>query len=166
MFQFLRVFNLAWIIFCAVLLEMTLTENHMLQTLVKWGNIAFPAQLVPLLVGVLSFARVLWLIFLEWLDTDDEAASGEEQGHPSTHPHRSAYAKSMRGGLRLLPPWTKARRDRPVAVKPENMQDRHKPTHFRYLVGYLPWLSVFPFWRRELRDIENLSPTEAPEKIA
>lgn len=153
-------------VFCAVLIEMTLNENHMLQTVAKFGHIAFPAQLIPLLIGVLSFARVLWLIFLEWVDSEDaEAAANEEQGHPVVHPHRSEYANSVRGVLRLLPPWSNTKRDRPaVATKPEDRKDRHKPIHYRWLVGYLPWLSIFPFWRHELRDIENLPHAEVTEK--
>jgi hypothetical protein len=152
-------------VLCAVLIEMTLNENHMLQVLEKNGNIAFPAQLIPLLIGVLSFARVLWLILMEWVDSGDaEAAANDEQGHP-VHPHRDEYAKSMRGVLRLLPPWSNAERGRPAAAtKPEDRKDRHKPIYYRWLVGYLPWLSIFPFWRRELRDVENLSPTVTPEK--
>jgi len=163
--KLIRAVNLGWIIFCAVMIELTLNENHMLLTLSKWGNIAFPAQLVPLLVGVLSFARVLWLMLMDW--ADEEAPSGEEPGHPETHPHRTAYVKTLRGGLRLLPPWTKAaKKPRRAVAEPENMKDRHKPIHYRFLVGYLPWLSVFPFWRRELRDIENPSPADTPEKMA
>jgi hypothetical protein len=161
-FRVLRVFNLVWIVLCAVLIEMTLNENHMLKTIAKYGQIAFPAQLLPLLVGVLSFARVLWLMLMDWVDSGDEKAAKEDPAHP-VHPHRSAYAKTLRGGLRLLPPWTDLKRDRPAGpTKPVDRKDRHKPIHYRILVGYLPWLSVFPFWRRELRDIENLSPTETP----
>jgi len=157
----LCVFNLVWIVLCALLIEMTLNENHMLQTVAKYGHIAFPAQLVPLLVGVLSFARVLWLMLADWVDSEDEKAANEDPAH-RVHPHRSAYAKTLRGGLRLLPPWTKGKRGRPAGpTKMDDRKDRHKPLHYRILVGYLPWLSVFPFWRRELRDIENQSPKES-----
>jgi hypothetical protein len=157
LFNILRVFNLGWIVFCAVLIELTLNENHMLRTLAKWGDIAFPAQLLPLLVGVLSFARVLWFMLLDWVDTGDEAVIADP-----AHPHRSAAAKSLRGRLRLLPSWNDAKQRRPVAgTKPNDGEDRHKPIHYRWVVGYLPWLSVFPFWRRELRDIENVAPTES-----
>jgi hypothetical protein len=163
LFRVFRVFNLVWIVLCAVFIEMTLNENHMLQTVAKYGHIAFPAQLLPLLVGVLSFLRVLWLIMMDWVELGDEKAANEDPDHP-VHPHRSAYAKTLRGGLRLLPPWTNAKRGRPpVPTKPEDNIDRHKPIHYRILVGYLPWLSVFPFWRRELRDVENQSTTHTPE---
>jgi len=162
-FRVLSVFNIVWIVLCAVLIELTLGENHMLQTLAKYGNVAFPAQLLPLLVGVLSFARVLWLILVDWVDSGDEKAASEDAAHP-VHPHRSAYAKTLRGGLRLLPPWNSAKQHRPAGpagpARPDDRKDLHKPIHYRILVGYLPWLSVFPFWRRELRDIENQLPTK------
>src|ERR1700712_2440510 len=66
LFNILRVFNLVWIVFCAGIVEMTLNENKMIDTLAQNGNIAYPAQLLPLLIGVLSFARVLWFIYDEW----------------------------------------------------------------------------------------------------
>jgi hypothetical protein len=136
----------------------------MLQTLAKWGNIAFPAQLIPLLVGVLSFARVLWLILSDWVESrEGKDASNEEQ--VSTRHARGT--KFLRGIIRLLPPWTDAPpRGRPVVVGHVDKRDRHKPIHYRYLVGYLPWLSVFPFWKRELRDIENPSAQETLKEEA
>lgn len=61
-----RLFNIAWIVFCASMIEMTLNRNNMLDTLGQTHTIASPAQLLPFLVGVLGFARVLWLIFKDW----------------------------------------------------------------------------------------------------
>src|ERR1700760_1556482 len=65
MFTIFRVFNISWILFCAIMVELTLNQNHMISTLAQSGGIGNPAQLLPLLVGILSFFRVLFLIYID-----------------------------------------------------------------------------------------------------
>ena len=73
LFKIFRVFNLFWILFCLLMVEMTLNKNHMRRTIAQDGGIRFPSQLLPLLIGGLSFIRVLWLIYAEGRDrVDDE----------------------------------------------------------------------------------------------
>src|ERR1700745_640711 len=87
MFAFFRLFNIVWIIFCAIMIELTLNENRMLSVLAKNGGIGNPAQLLPLLVGVLSLVRILFLIYVDRRKKRTATASD-----PTTPKHHSPSA--------------------------------------------------------------------------
>jgi hypothetical protein len=177
LFNILRIFNIFWIIFCAVMIEMTLNYNHMLQALEQYGHIGVPAQLLPLLVGTLSFARVLWLIYAEGKKRAKEASDNgqarferrETETKPSLH---NGYGLGF-NFLKIFSPSARPR-DAPIfELDAPALPPLLRPWHHRYLVALFPWLSTFRFWRLAERnngssvDIERSTPsdmkTEFPE---
>jgi hypothetical protein len=152
LFNIFRVFNLFWIVFCVIVIEMTLNKNHMLKTLAQNGNIAYPAQLLPLIVGALSFLRVLWLIHAEWKERVKKGSSTS---------HSRFEAASETAAKPLLHNWhafsldiiknfsPSAQSDTTPAFEFEqpNLTSTLRPWHHRYFVALLPWLSTFDFWR-------------------
>ena len=149
---------------------MTLNKNHMLKTLAQNGKIAYPAQLLPLIVGALSFLRVLWLIYAGWKKRVKKVSS------PS-HTHLEAASEATTKPL--LHNWhafsldiiknfsPSARSDTTPAFELEqpNLPYTFRSWHLRYLVALLPWLSTFDFWRiadrcNPLPDIERSPPSE------
>src|ERR1700753_2043576 len=100
------------------MIEMTLNDNHMLGVLAKnSGQVANAAQLIPLLIGTLSFLRVLWLIFREWR---------EEHIHHSDDP---SHHKII---LTLIPDVKRRRTSEQVALHKRKTQGRHLLFKNRY----------------------------------
>jgi hypothetical protein len=177
LFNILRIFNIFWIIFCAVMIEMTLNYNHMLQVLEQYGHIGTPSQLLPLLVGTLSFVRVLWLIYAEGKERVKEAS---DTGHARFERRETETNPSLRNGyglgLKFLKIFSPSARphDAPVfELEEPALPPLLRPWHHRYLVALFPWLSTFRFWRLAEKnngasvDIERSTPsdmkTEFPE---
>lgn len=176
LFNFFRVFNLFWMIFCAIMVEMTLTKNHIIMTLSTTlsqnHSISNPAQLLPLLVGALSFLRVLWLIYTEGKKRVKEASN---TGHARFERCETGTKPSLRNGyglgldfLKIFLPSTRPR-DTPIfefeqPILPPSLR-RIRPWHHRYLVALFPWLSTFRFWRlaegnNGSLDIERPTPSD------
>lgn len=133
-----------------LMVEMTLNKNNMLQTLSKYGHIQYPAQLLPLLIGGLSFIRVLWLIYAEGRDRVKEASHTNkarfERHETITKPSfRNAYGLGF-DFLKILSP-SKQPRDAPVFEEEPNLPPVLKPWHHRYLVSLFPWLATFESWK-------------------
>ena len=151
LFRIFRIFNLFWIIFCALMVEMTLNKNNMLQTLAQHGNIQYPAQLLPLLIGTLSFIRVMWLIYREGKDRVKEATyeSNERfQRHETmTKPTLWNGYGLHRAFLKILSPSRKPRNVPIFEMQPETPPLMLRPWHHRYLVALFPWLSTFESWK-------------------
>lgn len=176
-----RVWNLVWTIFCTLLVELTLSGNHMTGVLAKNGNIAYPAQLLPLIVGALSFIRVLWLInanvsaerkkrqraakeATRCLAGDECEAEGWEQPTPvpttPTTPRpglnkRISTASSFGLGIKHF--FSPNLGDSGLTHSPsedtvdeDTRPHRMRPFHHRYLVAWLPWLSLFEFWHKHM----------------
>lgn len=166
MYNVQRIFNLVWIIFCANIVEMTLNYNHMLGTLAQNSRITTPAQLLPFLVGTLSFVRTLWLIFKEHGKTvanilRADAEMAENEAPKFLHIVYLAFDVTIR---RIISPLSvssdatsTARRER----SPPDTPHRYHPWHRRYLVAWLPWLSVFKFWKHYCPVEERLPTTHA-----
>ncbi|KIN06741.1 hypothetical protein OIDMADRAFT_46672 [Oidiodendron maius Zn] len=128
-YNVLRLFNLFYIIFCASMIELTLNKNHILNTLAPYGDIAHPAQLIPLVVGILSLVRVLWLIYREWKDSPSE---------DTTRSARQTYQYFFENL------WLPSKLDETVFAQSAG---HHTPSTvrlwlYRYVVAYLPWLST------------------------
>ena len=116
------------------MIEMTLNFNHMQNTLASYGRIGYPGQLVPLVVGILSLVRVLWLIYMEWKDSRPD---GNARNTTSTY----QYIRNI-----LWPPLNVD--DMALGeLEGANMPSTLGPWHHRYLVAYLPWLSTLSFWK-------------------
>ncbi|KAG0645238.1 hypothetical protein D0Z07_8935 [Hyphodiscus hymeniophilus] len=152
LFNIFRVFNLFWIVFCAATIEMTLNKNHMLQTLAKNGEIAYPAQLIPLIIGTLSFVRVLWLIYSEWQEKNDRwsgSSNGEvkKTHHPSLH---TGFNFTLDTFKQFFSFSAQPESSTPTfAAEESSMPDILRPWHHRYAVAILPWLSTFDSWKLE-----------------
>jgi hypothetical protein len=62
-------FNLAWIIFTMISVELTLNFNNVAGVLADAG-VANSSQLLPLLIGAFTFVRSLWVLYKEkWLES-------------------------------------------------------------------------------------------------
>lgn len=162
LFNLFRIFNLFWIVFCASMIEMTLNENNMLETLAQHGDIAYPAQLIPLIVGALSFVRVLWLIYAEWKEADEKKSRRSNNDEPSKktkrHPSLSnAYRFSFDIIKRIFSSSAQPEPETPTFEDEHpDMPDILRPWHHRYAVALLPWLSTFNAWK--LAEGDNPSP--------
>jgi len=153
---------------------MTLNQNHLLGTLAQHSDVRPPAQLLPLLIGVLSFARTLWLIFDEHgktiakiLRTEAENAKilrAEAENEPPKilHNIRRGFEITVR---RIISPLSVS--SSTVSTDGSEQSQSHMPHgfhpwHQRYLVAWMPWLSIFKFWRRSCPVPETL-PTMADD---
>jgi hypothetical protein len=151
LFKVFRIFNLFWIIFCALMVEMTLNKNNMWQTLAQNSSIIqYPSQLLPLLVGGLSFIRVLWLIYVEGRDrvkVEKDSNQARFNRHETmTKPSLgNAYGLGL-NFFKILSP-AKQPREAVIFEAEPSLPPPLKPWHHRYLVALLPWLSAFEAWK-------------------
>jgi hypothetical protein len=147
LFNINRVYNLVWIVFSAVSVELILIWNHSTEVLGPNGNISYPAQLLPMMIGALSFIRICWIVIYRWLypepDCCDEneipaGRSTKSNGVPSVTPNAGL-------GLISSPPLDSAA----AGTGQDYGQSitHHRSLATRYLVAYLPWLSQFEFWK-------------------
>ena len=157
-----RIFNLFWMIFCAVIVEMTLIKNNMRQALAQYGHITTPAQLLPLLIGTLSFIRILWLISREHGKAIQntlraEAEMAEHEAPKFLQRVHLAFKTTIR---KIISPLSVSSDIAGSTVhrerSPSNTPHRFHPLHHRYLVAWLPWLSVFKFWKHYCPIMESL----------
>ncbi|KAE9382067.1 hypothetical protein N431DRAFT_552018 [Stipitochalara longipes BDJ] len=168
LYHVFRIYNLFWIIFCALMVEMTLNKNNMLQTLAQHGNIQYPSQLLPLLIGTLSFIRVMWLIYREGRDRVREAT---DDSNERFRRHETMTKPSLRNGyglhlafLKILSPSRQPHNVPIFELEPETPPSVLRPWYQRYLVALFPWLSTFESWKLGGRthepDIERSAPAE------
>lgn len=140
-------------VFSIIMVELTLIWNHVTAVIGPHGNVAYPSQLLPMLIGTLSLVRILFLIVWEKADPDDKEEGETATAPPSTNP--LAHAPPQHGlgfgqGLESLGPQVaspeSAHSEPQLRVGPDDGVPRS--TLHRYLVAWLPWLSQFPFWTR------------------
>jgi len=135
------------------------------------GGVGNPAQLLPLLIGILSFIRVLFLLYVDrtgrfgavWRWDANNRGQHVEQAQQD-QPIRFLGMK-IQGLMRPAAPQTRAN----TGDFEDNMAARHSPDRpwwKRHLVGMLPWLSVFDLWRRmESGDLEQSTVREKMELV-
>jgi hypothetical protein len=121
------------------MVEMTLNWNHVTQVLGPNGNISYPAQLLPMMIGLLSFVRICWLLFKRWRypAEDENEGSREKLGGTPGAP------ETQQAGLGIL----QSSRAYPNGNDDEADIARNRSLAERYMVAYLPWLSQFEFWK-------------------
>jgi hypothetical protein len=128
-----RGFNISWIGFCILTIELTLKENHMQGVLATSETVGLPSQLIPMLIGVFSFARVLWLIYKDFYRSWRAKSAAEQHHH---------------GIFSLVP-------DMPDHVGPNRDLPKHgvaqdslmyKNTYLKYVWTWLPWLEELVNW--------------------
>jgi hypothetical protein len=128
------------------MIELTLNYNHMLSVVAQTGAIGTPAQLLPFIIGAISFLRILYLIYKESKEAAEKAA--EESDLPPL-----TFMQTVR---KLISP--SARWGPPATTDHDDSYMVH-PWHRRYIVSWLPWLTVSKFWRRQAVTSVGSSPT-------
>ena len=136
----LRGLNLVWIIFCMLMVEFTINWNDVTGVVGEQG-VGGPGQILPMIIGIFSFVRILWLMFEEWRAPDDDCCDEDdpvaepvpvfEEIKPSEIPNPPPFARQTSETAR-------------VTAQVEDMFRRQPQV--RYLVAWLPWLSQFEFW--------------------
>jgi len=129
-----------------LLIEFTLNYNHVSIVLggTQYVQVHLPAQLIPLLIGIFGFVRISYLRFEQWRSPgsiEPSTVSTEAEPRPS---------RTFRFGVDVLKAFSPAmarqrtiKRHDPSDV--DGMQKR-RPWPIRYLVSWLPWLSLLtPF---------------------
>ncbi|KAH6967114.1 hypothetical protein EDB82DRAFT_481405 [Fusarium venenatum] len=162
--KFLRVGNLVWLIWSATTVEATLNFNNIegvLGGLGRENTLSLPGQLLPFLIGLFSFLRLCYNIFLEHY-LNAQPRNGETL--------RTVAAASF--GLNLLShtpasTWTRidTTESKPTygpsedgaaaqcaITQTQEHQERHNDRGWavRYLIAWLPWLSLLHNYDKEL----------------
>ncbi len=129
------------------MVEFTLNVNYIKGVLVQGSTIAYPSQLLPMLIGLLSFVRIMWLIFRQrrW---PEEGASTEVEPSKPIPSFRLTPEQRQSNGLGLHPMPSPAYSQATTAADHglDHSMTIHRPLHLRLLVAWLPWLSQFDFW--------------------
>jgi hypothetical protein len=133
------------------MIELTLSENNMLSSLPQSGGVGNPAQLLPLLIGILTFIRVCFLLYVDRTGNFGEVwrFDANDEGQHDIAPRKATirfFNVKLRGLMGPATPNTRAN----TGDFEENMAERHSPGRpwwKRHLVGLFPWMSVFQLWR-------------------
>jgi hypothetical protein len=153
--------------YSVLLVEMTLRYNHV--TAVLGGpndnELHLPSELLPLLIGAFGFIRTCWLKFEEWRSPSNPDPSIAQD--PAA-PHRS---RTMRFGVRMLQAFSEsleadaARKEEHEAAELDELE-RGRSRGVRYLVAYLPWLSLLGPWRNDAKHGEDKAlPTSRAKSV-
>ena len=130
-----------------VTVEFTLNANHITGVLAKKSQIAYPSQLLPMLIGLLSLVRIMWLIFRQWYWPEERALTRKISNKPIPLLQFTPEQPQV-VGLGLRPMSSPAYSETTTAVShgQDHSMSIHRPLHLRLLVAWLPWLSQFDFW--------------------
>jgi hypothetical protein len=135
-----------------ILVECTLNFNHVKEVLGPGNRIFFPSQLIPMIIGSFSFVRLIYKVLERQRDPNDEPSL-------PTDPRPSKTQQEFPGTKRLFkifaPPTNSLnpRPQLPEDMPPEDtdidelVQD--EPIRLRYLVTWLPWLSLLHWWTED-----------------
>jgi hypothetical protein len=129
------------------MVELTLVWNHVINVNGPNGNISYPAQLLPMLIGALSLTRICWLIFKQWRDgdngcCDENQTGGEKRGAAPGAPD------PPNTGLGIIPSSPAGADDTDAACGGRDASMlAERSIVIRYTIAYLPWLSQFGFWK-------------------
>jgi len=143
MYLFLRVGNLVWLLFSAVTVEVTLNFNHVHGVLGGQhdGGLQLPSQLLPFLIGLFSFLRIIYYLLRESFGVRDDTGKNKKCDDPSEEkvkstvlvlPEATSPGKTEAGGKSTPPPPPRADSYHIIA----------RSLVVRLLVGWLPWLGI------------------------
>ena len=150
--------NLIWLIFSALMVEFTLNFNHV--TAVLGGpndnELHLPSELLPLLIGAFGFVRICWLKFEEWRSPGDRDPSVVKS---TDMPRRS---RTLRFGVHMLQIFSSSLAKDAARVAQHEADEldeleKNRTRASRYLVSWLPWLSLLKHWRNELPEDKGKS---------
>jgi hypothetical protein len=143
LYNFWKIWSFVWLTYSMILVETTLNFNHVQGVLggPKDNELHLPAQLLPLLIGVASFARILWLTFTAFREPGDEVPSlAVEDG-------RINRSRSVRMGASLMLLFSPAMSvDAPKEAVHEDdeidPEEAGRSRATRYFVSMYPWFSL------------------------
>lgn len=127
MYKFLRIANPIWLLWSVLTVEFTLNFNHIEGVLGGPQNsLSTPGQLLPLLVGGFGFIQVLYVILKEKVFQRAFHADPDSNHHfgPSVLRSTTDLDTAQQKRSRVL----------------------------RYLVGWLPWLSLLQSYDQRLEE--------------
>lgn len=166
----LRVGNLFWLLFSAVMAECTLNFNHVGGVLGGFGRentLALPGQLLPFLIGLFGFCQLCYTIFMEkYVNAQPpEGAALVAAIEASLQPAVVGAAKGGDGGaVAEKAPSTEQPSANGDQQQQEQEQERERQEQeqqqqppelqrswmLRYLVAWLPWLSLLQNYDKDL----------------
>ena len=131
-----------------ITIEMTLNYNHVDAVLGPGNRVYFPSQLIPMIIGAFSFCRLLYLKFEKIRNGDDVEPTVSYEPPIEGEPQPRPKGKDL---VRLFAPPKGVPRKAsdfkdPVADDIDARVEGDK-VWLRYLVAYLPWLSLLPRWQ-------------------
>ncbi|KAL5322090.1 hypothetical protein ACEPPN_010059 [Leptodophora sp. 'Broadleaf-Isolate-01'] len=145
-FKTFRILNFLWLIYSALLIEFSLNFNNATAVLRGRDNgneLHLPAQLLPLLIGTFGLVRVLYLVVRSKRSPEDTEPSLLD----TYSPKRSRTLKVRNLLLAFSPAMS---RDSTITkYDPDEVDEleRGRPWHVRYLVAWLPWLSILKYFK-------------------
>jgi hypothetical protein len=156
MHKFLRVGNLLWLLFSAVMVECTLNFNSIGGVLGGMGRkntIALPGQLLPFLIGLLGFVNLMYTVFIEkYVNAQPSEMSALTAAVEASLQPAIVGAKGASGGAEPMPIGPDGITTTPEAADAQSYRGSqiHRSWGIRYLVGWLPWLSLLHDYDKEL----------------
>ncbi|OCT53965.1 hypothetical protein CLCR_09767 [Cladophialophora carrionii] len=169
---FLSCFNLFWLVFAIASIEVTLNLNH-IQNVLGAGGTRGAGQVIPALIGLISFFRVLYELACQhvpWLkkkgDEEEDAPDVYDLASPTEHKDTNglglthgAYSSALLNDDPAQTAGVSATLNRPPTIlyplhrttgthrRPR--QTRRSLSH-RILLAWLPWLNMFHWARQSL----------------
>ena len=149
----LSCFNLFWIIFAMVSIEVTLNLNHMNNVLGTLGLIG-AGQLIPLAIGLISLVRVLYMILRERVLSKRLHKNEKSPGSGTTH-ESPAASHTCTEGLGFGPSTAFESASSPLPPPPPlpattAAHHTKRSLPHRILLAWLPWLGIFEWSRHSL----------------
>jgi hypothetical protein len=147
-------------IFASIMVEMTIIWNKARAVIASSNQVAYPAQLLPMLIGAFGLLRILFLLFWSIYEPEDT-----EQGETATAPPEDAQGNISAGNKMRAANQGLGIKSEEVTVSPtpyppgpgtaimghdqdHNRVPIRRSLFHRYMVAWLPWLSQFPFWTK------------------
>lgn len=140
-YTFLRWGNLGWLLLSAVTVECTLNFNHVHGVLggKHDGGLQLPSQLLPFLVGLFSFVRILYQLFkVKWGESPEKEAGSA--GPPPPRDGILVRSTSFDSLQEQGEANTETQPHMPPRSQSYNVVSRSLPV--RLLVSWLPWLGL------------------------
>ena len=137
------------------MVELTLNWNHVENVIGGNGHMSYPAQLLPLIIGILGFVRILYIVYRNYRPHRVDQVAAAEEG------------QALNGLDVQVEKQTKG--ETHSCCSEEDPEDfdinvRDRSLTLRYLIAWLPWLSVSELWRkpqlrRDMAAAANAQPT-------
>ena len=132
-----------------VMVETTLNYNHIDGVLGRNGRIFFPSQLLPFVIGLCSFVRVVYLRFELFRSPQDIkpslAVGPQTPTRVPTMPHGKDWLKAFSPGIHHEGGHKPEMKDN-FENSQVDLELMDQPRWWRYLCAWLPWLHASSRW--------------------